>query len=454
MDKNYEKNPEKANYIKKQLYDKYREEIFEKYDIEEADLARMQVCTLGEFLVLQQDKYEKNRAIYETDENLKKIYAVVDKLENRAIMINTNQEGKLPEGEFGVYDFQKNRFEMAGKVKDEIVQYLGIGALPIEKQDALLQELFEQKLKLDELSIMDQLATMDLEKVMDSRISKEELEALKSEYIDRENEENGKTKEERNQIEKQVKDEEKEEDQKREQEVKQSNLPEHVVKYCLMAGIAVPKAVIDTKASEAADKIDEPRINRNGGNVTIIKTRDDSKQTDKYLVFQDGKYIIPGTRDEKIDKVVGKRMQTSKNGAMIKPLEIDDEEQYFEYSDSQGLTIREKIEENLKISIEDLENYKREMQKELEQYSQEMYRIQETPFLSDAQKDALYAEANERFNSNNEKIAKECNVELNDVKAINLATDERTQEQIEKENDDEEYDDRGKLLSPYQRPRE
>ena len=38
-------------------------------------------------------------------------------------------------------------------------------------------------------------------------------------------------------------------------------------------------------------------INRNGGAVTIIKVNDYAKQTDKYLVFQDGKLIIPGNHN-------------------------------------------------------------------------------------------------------------------------------------------------------------
>ena len=76
MDKNYERNPEKAKYIKEQLYDKYQEDVFQKYEISEASLSRMQVCNLAEFLMVQQDKYERNRAIYERDENLTRIYEI------------------------------------------------------------------------------------------------------------------------------------------------------------------------------------------------------------------------------------------------------------------------------------------------------------------------------------------------------------------------------------------
>ena len=245
MDKNYERNPEKAKYIKEQLYDKYQEDVFQKYEISEASLSRMQVCNLAEFLMVQQDKYERNRAIYERDENLTRIYVVADPQKDRAILINTNEKGKVPEGEFGTYyfqnDFQKEHFEISGKVKDEIVKHLGIGALPIEKQDEMINEILYQKLKLNELSVMDQLATMDLEKVIDNRIPKKEIEAVKDKYIDGENERNGKTKEEREAVENKVNGEEEKEEVTVGQEP-ESKVPDDVEKACRKLGITEVKS--------------------------------------------------------------------------------------------------------------------------------------------------------------------------------------------------------------------
>ncbi len=437
MDKNYERNPEIAKYLKENLWAKYQE-VFKKYEIDETLLAQIQVCNAAEFMQIERSPITENGRM----EDLQRMFAVVDSEKNLAIMINTQEKGEIPEGELGYYNLENHNFRVSGKTKERIVERLGIGALELEKQDEIIDAIFQN------LEDLEELAKFDLALIIEKKLP--QLEKIRDQKIDETNEENGIPKENRQRLENKSKSKVSEEEQKKE-EVKQANLPEHVVKYCIMAGITVPKAVVDTKASEAADKIDEPMINRNGGSVTIIKVNDYAKQTDKYLVFQDGKLIIPGNRDDKIDKVVGTRMQNSKNGTMIQPLEIDDEEQYFEYTDSQGLVIQEKLEENLKVSIEDLENYKREVQQELEKNSQELYKIEETPFLSDAQKVNLYVQANERFNHNNAQIAKKYNIELSDVQAINLAIDERTQGQIEQETEEDEIDDRGRPKVPGKR---
>ena len=141
--------------------------------------------------------------------------------------------------------------------------------------------------------------------------------------------------------------------------------------------------------------------------------------------------------------MVGRRTQNTLNGKLLQPLEIDDEEQYVEYEDSQGLVIQEKLEETINLSTEDLKQYKEKIQEELERYSNELAKIEETPLL-DTQKEELYRQANEKFNSNNEKMAKEYHIDLSDVKSINLATDEKTNEQVEQEDEIEAWEVPGK----------
>lgn len=416
--------------------EQYRE-ILKKYDI---SLEQAEVCNLAEFLLTQHNEgYERNRAIYENNEALQKIYAVVDSKKELAVFVNVNEKGKIPQGEFGVYDFRNHKFEASKEIKEKIEKSIRQMTKNVfsEKEIKKMVENISPK-TLDD---MDKIATKDFE--IQNR-AKKEVDRM----IDEKNNENGKDKSERSIIENKNMTEEAKEEQKK----SINTLPKHIAKYCIMAGVIAPLAVIDTKATEAYDKIDEPRINRNGGNVTILKVRDDAKSIDKYLVFQDNKLIIPGNRDEKIDKVVGKKMQNSKNGSFIKPLDIDEEEQYFEYTDSQGLVIKEKLEESLNLSIEDLEEYKKEIKYELEKFSQEFYKIDETPFASDAQKDELRAKVNEGFNENNEKIALKYNINFEDVKEINLVTDEHTEE-INNEFQDEDLEETEAWEVPGKRER-
>lgn len=231
--------------------------------------------------------------------------------------------------------------------------------------------------------------------------------------------------------------------EQKEESEPQSQIPEDVAKACQKLGITRIKSYLYAKASEFSSKTEVPYVNKNGENVLLIRAADDTKNTDKYFVFQGDKLCVPGNKDEEIDQVVGRRTQNTLNGKLLQPLEIDDEEQYVEYEDSQGLVIQEKLEETINLSTEDLKQYKEKIQEELERYSNELAKIEETPLL-DTQKEELYRQANEKFNSNNEKMAKEYHIDLSDVKSINLATDEKTNEQVEQEDEIEAWEVPGK----------
>ena len=129
MQRNYENNPEKANYIKQNLMKKYPE-IFEKYEMSE--LSEVQVCNLAEFLIAEHpEKYDRTtgtRMDYENNQELQRIYTVVNRQKNTAVLINTNKEGKIPEGEFGVYDLEKHEFQLTNEelrktIREHIKKY-------------------------------------------------------------------------------------------------------------------------------------------------------------------------------------------------------------------------------------------------------------------------------------------------------------------------------------------
>lgn len=445
MQKNYEDNPKKAGDIKADLLKKYPE-IFEKYEIN--DLSSVQVCNLAEFLIKEHpEKYDKTqgtRMNYENNKDLQNIYAIIDPKENKAIMLNTSQEGKIPEGEFGTYDLEKEnpKFTLTNekikeKIRDQIEKYAK-DTITEQEKEQMLQEVMPKK--LDDI---DKMATMG-ERNMDEKVRK-----AVDKKIDEKNAENGKTKEQRNALEQESKKKETVTMGEKKGQENSQEVPEDVAKACSRLGITNIKAFMYASGNEFATKTDIPYVNKNGGNVLIIraKSEDATKGTDRYFVFQDGRLCVPGNKDEEIDQVARKSTQNSKNGNLIKPVEIDDEEQYVEYEDSQGLDIKEKLAESMNLSVQDLEQYKREIQIELEKYSEELYKIDEAPFVDDRQRDELYKDANKRFNANSEKIAQKYGINLDNVKSINFATDQKTEEKVnEVEEPDDGLDERGKPL--------
>lgn len=431
-------NPEQERYIKEMLYQKYAEQ-FKANGINSVE--QMQICNMAEFLIaLHPEKYARtagDESNYRRDKNLKEIYAVTnksaDKEINKAVLINLAKDGKVPEGEFGVYDFNTHKFEASAEVKKEIIKYLGdkISAFSNEKQDEIVNELF------NDLDSMDKLATMNLEDILKKKDAK--VKEVIDKKIDETNKENGIDKEDREEIEANLKtNKEKTAEEKETDEIKKKSIvtPE-MLKQAYALGYTQIKGAVQAKGGDAANKMGASRINANGGNVTILRFKDDSagRETDRFLVFQGDRLVVPGTKDEEIDKLVGKQMYKSKDGALMEPLEIEDEEQYIKY-DKNGMIIDIKLEEGKDLSVEDLEEYKRMFKENIEEYEIELYEIENAPFKSDAQKDKEYIEVNEKFNLKNADAAKKCDINFDDMKEINLITDERTQEQVDKEQDD------------------
>lgn len=434
MEKNYksEMSREEQDYIKNKLFEKYEKD----FRIEKLDQnVNYEILHLSDFLKIQDsERFKPENMNYENDERLQNVFVVIDNQNERALFINSNDESKekniIPEGHIATQNLKTNEISPSTKLKEQIKKYVDV----LYADDPAKAKEMEGKITRD-IFHGDAKDLENIEKILEKP---ENLGKKIEKYCEEVNRKNGISKEDMENAKNGKKmTKETGDDSEKEEDIKKSNLPEHITKYCIMAGIRIPKAVIDTKASEAAAKIDDPLINKNGGNVTIIKVRDDSKSTDKYLVFQDNKMIIPGNRDEKIDKVVGRKMEHTKNGKLIQPLEIDDKEQFFEYSDSQGTDIEIKLEESTDLSIDDLQSYKREVQIELEKFSQELNKIDQELFVSDIEKDRRRVEANGMFNKNNKQIALKYNIDLENVKDINLETDITTNEQVEKETDEE-----------------
>lgn len=422
MQRNYENNPEKANYIKQNLMKKYPE-IFEKYEMSE--LSEVQVCNLAEFLIAEHpEKYDRTtgtRMDYENNQELQRIYTVVNRQKNTAVLINTNKEGKIPEGEFGVYDLEKHEFQLTNEelrktIREHIKKYAK-NTMTAKEEEQMIDEIAPKT-----LDDMDKIATMG------ERNIDEKVRNAVDQKIDEKNEENGKTKEEREALENKNKD-------KKEVEIGQEEKetgPEDVVKACRSLGVTQIKSYFYVNASELGDKVDGTRVNKNGNRVLMLEVADGSnlEGPNKYYGFQDNRMISYGTENQEVRDVTGNVTQM---GKVVKPLKLQSPE-YIEYTDSEGLVIREQIDDKMDLSVQEIENYKRDMEKVLEKYSQNIYMIKYNSNLSPEQKIEQIQKIDDWCDKETTQIALENDISLNDDKNIDNATDEHTediQEEVE-----------------------
>lgn len=420
MQKNYEKNPEKANVIKQSLRKKYAQ-IFEKYEIEE--LSHLQVCNLAEFLLKEHpEKYEKARTIYEQNPELSRVYAVIQQEKNRAIMINVNKEGKIPEGEFGVYDLQNHKFRLTNEeVKTKIQQILESKINRYAKDvysPAQIREMTEQMMPKN-LDDMDQLVTKG-----EHQIEQRAERLVKDEKPAEINQKNGIPDSQKIALEEESK-------SKQTQQEPQKEVPEDVVKACEKLGITELKGYFYVEARQLGDKVDNIAVNENGGKVLMLETANPSNAIgpDKYFGIQDERMILYGTQDREVEEVTNRGTVPPTDGKLIEPLKKDNPT-YIEFSDSEGMFVKEKLEENMNLSVQDLENYKEEVEKLLEHYSAEVAKIQES-FASQEEKVRALSENDINYDKMNTELAKKYGIDKTDAKSINLQTTEYTQDRAE-----------------------
>lgn len=424
MEKNYEKNPQKANYIKENLFKKYPE-IFEKYEMDE--LSSVQVCNLAEFLIAEHpEKYDKSsgtRMDYENDENLQKIYAVIDKQKNTAVLINTNENGKVPEGEFGTYDLEHHKFNASDVIKENIkrsIREIANKTLTEKEIEEMVNEISPQN-----LDDMDKLATIG-ERNINERVRK-----AVDQKIDEKNEKNGKTKEDREELESRREEEQVVVGGKEGQE-EGTKIPEDVARACKRLGVTQIKSYFYVNASELGEKIDGTRVNKNGNRVLMLEVADSSniEGPNKYYGFQDNRMISYGIENQEVRDVTGNVTQL---GKVVKPLKLQSPE-FVEYRDSEGLVIREQIDEKADLSVQEMQRYKRDMEDLLEKYSQNIYMIKYNSNLSPEEKIEQIQKIDDWCDEKTTDIALENNVSMADDRNIDAVTDEHTediQEEIE-----------------------
>ncbi len=430
MPKNYEDNPEQAQYIKESLAKRYPE-IFEKYEIQE--ISHIQVCHLADFLSKEDKEQEKRK---EPEEQLKKIFSIIDLKNNRAILINTNQEEQ--EGEIGVYDLENHTFhltnsELREKIEKSLLVQIEQYAKNVYSPNQI-KEMIEQMMPKT-LEQMSQRIT-----IKDEELDKKAEKLVKYDKIDEINQRNGKSKKERQQL------ESKKETQtvvigQQEEKEKHEKVPEDVVQACQKLGITQIKGYFYVNAKQLEDKIDEISVNPNAGRVLMIKVANTSNLAgpDRYFGIQNNRMILYGTQDKQMEQVVQNKATPPIDGKLIEPLQKNNPT-YVEFSDSERLLVDEKLEENMNLSLQDLENYKKQIEQLLEQYSQNVIAIEENNLLNAQQKKEMLLQNNQNFERLNAQVAQKYGIDKSDVKAINLQKtkyQQDVQEQLETEDEEE-----------------
>lgn len=223
-----------------------------------------------------------------------------------------------------------------------------------------------------------------------------------------------------------------------ESEPKKEEVPEDVVKACMKLGVTQIKGYFYVNAKQLGEKVDNIPVNANGGKVLMIEVADSSRlgAADRYYGMQDERMILHGTQDEEMEEVTEKSNRPPTNGKLVEPLKKDNPT-YVEFSDSEGMLIQERLEDKMNLSVQDLENYKKEVEKLLDKYSQNKIAICENPLIENEQKSQLLLENNENFNRLIEDMGRQYGIDKSDVKSIHLQTTEHTKEEIEQQEDDE-----------------
>lgn len=400
--------------------------LLKKYNIN--SIEEIQGCTLAEFLAKQHpDRYDNS--IYQNTDELKQIFAIVNKKENVAIFINLNKDenSKLEVGDFAEQDLQTYKIKLAPELENEIKgQY--------EKMcngTTMAKDFEKEKNKIfkGDLDSLEKTATIPF-------YLKGEAKKIISAKIDKENDENGISRDEREQI---------EGEQLQDKEENDQNLPTDVINACKKLNISKIKGYFYVDANQLRKKIDNNLVNKDGEKVLIIETPSEKIDgPNRYYGMQDEKMVLYGNEDQAVKEVTG---NVTKMGKVIEPLRIK-EDKTIKYQDSDGLVINEQIDDNSELSVQEANNYREEMIEILEEYSKEIELIENDNSLNDKQKRQKIYEKGNEFYIRADKIADNYDIKPFDTDSVMDKIEKHEKEEIDEEgyNDnknEEEYDDRG-----------
>ena len=148
--------------------------------------------------------------------------------------------------------------------------------------------------------------------------------------------------------------------------------------------------------------------------------------------MQDERMALYGTANSEVRKVTGNVTQM---GKVVKPLKLESPE-YIEYEDSEGLVIREQIDEKSDLSVQEINHYREEMEDILEKYSQNIYMIKSSD-LSPEEKVKEIQRIDDKCDKDTTKSALSHGIGRTDDENIDQVTDKHTEDMQEDVMEDE-----------------
>lgn len=413
-------------------------DLLKKYNITTAQ--KIQGCTLAEFLAKQHpQKYDNS--IYQNTDELKQIFAVVNKKENVAIFINLNKDNnsKLEYGDFAEQDLTNYKIKLVPEIEKKLkseIEKMSHGYFSTKEQESIFKESFK-----GDLDSLEKIATIDFYLIKQAK-------KIISEKLDEINRENGISKEERNIIETKKKiDKEKAEHEDNTEEIsivnekneedEKDNIPEDVRKACKKLGINKLKGYFYVNASELNSKVDNTLVNEYGNKVLMLEVPTEKIEgPNKYYGIQDEKMVLYGNEDEAVRDVTGK----TRMGEVIEPLKLQEPKE-VKFDNKDGMVVNEQLDDNKDMSVQEANAYREEMEELLEKYSQNLELISSDTSKSKQEKEKMIYDIKNKFSSDSTELANKYDIKDDDTKNIVTEVEENTNEKIQENRDRDDEDD-------------
>ena len=350
--------------------------------------------------------------------------------------------------------------ELERVIKNKIRQ-MSNGAFLEEEQEEIYDSISKKEvLKNEENGTLDIYLNNEIKRIIKEKIiskNKDNPIAREEELDKQEKEEEEKNKEkeevieedseildENNLTEKSEENSEKEEEEvvlEDGNEEKTDDIPKDVEEACQKLGINKIKSYFYVNASDLYNKVDNTMVNEFGNRVLMLEIPSEKIDgPNKYYGMQNDKMVVYGNEDQAVKDVTG---NVTKMGSVVEPLKLQDTKA-VEFDDKDGFVVNEQIDDNKDLSVQEANNYRKEMEKLLEEYSREIESIKKNDDLNSNEKAQKLLENDGKFHDRANKIAKNNDISLDDKNNINSKMKEETNDNLKEIQEEEKQ----KVLEP------
>ena len=350
--------------------------------------------------------------------------------------------------------------ELERVIKNKIRQ-MSNGAFLEEEQEEIYDSISKKEvLKNEENGTLDIYLNNEIKRIIKEKIiskNKDNPIAREEELDKQEKEEEEKNKEkeevieedseildENNLTEKSEENSEKEEEEvvlEDGNEEKTDDIPKDVEEACQKLGINKIKSYFYVNASDLYNKVDNTMVNEFGNRVLMLEIPSEKIDgPNKYYGMQNDKMVVYGNEDQAVKDVTG---NVTKMGSVVEPLKLQDTKA-VEFDDKDGFVVNEQIDDNKDLSVQEANNYRKEMEKLLEEYSREIESIKKNDDLNSNEKAQKLLENDGKFHDRANKIAKNNDISLDDKNNINSKVKEETNDNLKEIQEEEKQ----KVLEP------